>query len=621
MANSPHIPKVGAHSNQETQPCDSSSSGPTVAPVSQPRRTVRKRKRRTLSAEHQIAQSEHFNHCETQAKRQKLLSCTSSSSSTTSSSIDSSSSSWDRTQRCYWDSLSRVWLTLRAVRELDRRDSLLRASAPPNTQTILTRKQHSKDITEFARRGGPDLSDIRNVRWSLSIRKCLPLTVAQHPDPEDSSATTTNSKPKSTKARDRCPDYDRNFEQLLTDKGMSTRRLGGPRAVNHVHWSDTLEQPRPSLSPSRMSDGEYHRFVRAVDESSNHDEIMALVVPKIVGRDRYPSRQEARLTNLDPLIEGIAVPQPDYYEGSSPRRGNRQLRRLLDTSIVPSSHGDSPFLPNISLEAQGQIGSFNEATLQSYHDGALFSRGAHRVENLGRDEEVFDNEARTVSALYHGEGDLVFHTHHLSQPDGPGTSPQTHMTRLHSFDLTDSPQSFRRGAWRNASDYAHKHRERLIADAYRRATIITVEPSTTKSRSSLRRPLSRQASIVRRPLACQATYTNESSDCYPSSSSEDDDSEDGTYGKSLRLRRKRKLSKREVVTIVPKRPATSIFAGRRSTLRRRTRTSFNLDSDSSSEDEPSRGRPRPDILVATPGRPATRSPSISRQRLRPRTRI
>ena len=374
-------------------------------------------------------------------------------------------------------------------------------------------------------------------------------------------------------------------------------------------------EPRPSLSPSRMSDGEYYRFMRAIDGAKNEDEVMARVVPKIIGENRYPSRQNSRLTNLEPLVDGIVIPQPDYYEGTAPRRGNRQLRRLLDTSIVPSSHRDDPFLPNISLEAKGPTGSLGVAELQSCHDGALFARGAHRVENLGRDEDVYDDDARTVSAVYHGAGHLDFHTHHLSRPDGPGTPSVTHMTRLGSFALGDSPENFRQGvgAWRNASDHARKHRERLIEDAHHRVQIITPEPSRVRSRSTRRRPLSSHVPIVRKPLACQ-TAANESRDGYASNSSEDEDSDDGDRRGPLGRRGKALTSKPEIQTIAPKRPATSPSTGRRSTLRRRTRASGYLDPDDSDE-ESSRGRRAPNILLASPRRPATRSPSISRRRL------
>lgn len=91
----------------------------------------------------------------------------------------------------YWDNLSRVWLTKRALRELNRRNaqhtypsscSPYRAGRPltRSFRTELERSRQStrsahefiancvaktvKNIKLFARHGGPDLSDLRGVR-------------------------------------------------------------------------------------------------------------------------------------------------------------------------------------------------------------------------------------------------------------------------------------------------------------------------------------------------------------------------------------------------------------------------------------------------------------------------
>lgn len=589
MANPPQIRKVGAHSNQETRPCDSSSLGPTVAPVSQKPPTGRKRKLRTLSPDQHNSQKNKSKH---PSKRRRTL-----------------GSAFDLAQRSFWDSLSRLWLAPDALRELNRRNALLEAS-PLQPDRKSEYQVLPRNIEAFARHGGPDLSDIR--QYSDQLKNSTLAEIMPSKGGRKSSGRTSSDQSATTR---RSSAYTPHFAQKLIDEGFYPVQ-SNPRAANHEGWSLALVQPRPSLSPSRMSDGEYHRFMRAVDGAKNEDEVMARVIPKIIGEDRYPSRQNSRLTNLDRLVDGIVMPQPDYYEGTAPGRGNRQLRRLLDTSIVPSLHRDDPFLPNISLEAKGPSGSLGVAELQSCHDGALFARGAHRVENLGREEDVYDNDARTVSAVYHGAGHLDFHTHHLSQPDGPGTPSRTYMTRLGSFALGNSPQSFRQGvgAWRNASDRAHEHRERLIDDAHRRVQIITPEPSRLRSRSTRRRPLSSHAPIVRKPLACQ-TATYDSSDGHADNSSEDEDSDDGDRSRPVRRRGKPLTSKPAIQTIAPKRPATSPFSDRRSTLRRRTRASGGYLDPDSSDEESSRGRGAPKILLAAPGRPATRSPSISRRRL------
>ena len=93
--------------------------------------------------------------------------------------------------REFWDRLSKVWFTEQALKELDRRNtqaarsalcSLHRRARPSVTRNLLIGSQRNcqtardttdylrdceprilKDIRLFARQGGPDLSDLRNV--------------------------------------------------------------------------------------------------------------------------------------------------------------------------------------------------------------------------------------------------------------------------------------------------------------------------------------------------------------------------------------------------------------------------------------------------------------------------
>ena len=96
-------------------------------------------------------------------------------------------------QAAFWDRLSKIWLTKRALRELDRRNSQStqvlfdssheRARRQPASRDFLAQSDRScqitqdaadyirycgpkvlKDIRRFTRRGGPDLSDLRNAR-------------------------------------------------------------------------------------------------------------------------------------------------------------------------------------------------------------------------------------------------------------------------------------------------------------------------------------------------------------------------------------------------------------------------------------------------------------------------
>ena len=143
MAIPQQIQKVGAHSNQETRPRGSSSPRPIVAPDSQPPSTGRKRKHRTLSLQQQDLPKLQ----PTQPTKRRRT----------------SKSSWDRRQRELWDSLSRLWLAPDALRELDRRNALPVAEKARKVCKIEPQIV-ARDVEHFARHGGPDLSDLRQVR-------------------------------------------------------------------------------------------------------------------------------------------------------------------------------------------------------------------------------------------------------------------------------------------------------------------------------------------------------------------------------------------------------------------------------------------------------------------------
>ena len=172
---------------------------------------------------------------------------------------------------------------------------------------------------------------------------------------------------------------------------------------------------------------------------------MSQVFPKIVGSKRLPSGENLIFRNLDPLTDSSLMDgQPDYYEGSRPGPPDRRIREELGDFVVPSTHEDAPFLPNLFGEAKTPAGTFAVARRQACYDGALGARRVHHLQSLGK-EETYHKNARTTSAIYHSGGSLKMYAHHLSQPRGPGTSQHYHMTPLGGWDLTGSPETFRQG--------------------------------------------------------------------------------------------------------------------------------------------------------------------------------
>ena len=105
----------------------------------------------------------------------------------------------------FWDNLTKLWLTKQALRELDRRNREAalspphlsrRPARPPLTRKFIAQQKakhqavHCTDylsrctpsilrhIREFARHGGPDLSDLRNVCIAKHFLSSSKLTLA-----------------------------------------------------------------------------------------------------------------------------------------------------------------------------------------------------------------------------------------------------------------------------------------------------------------------------------------------------------------------------------------------------------------------------------------------------------
>lgn len=64
----------------------------------------------------------------------------------------------------FYDSLSKVWLTRRALKELDRRTSQVNGPRRPTSAPRRVTRNTSNKIRTLAKDGGPDLRDIRGVR-------------------------------------------------------------------------------------------------------------------------------------------------------------------------------------------------------------------------------------------------------------------------------------------------------------------------------------------------------------------------------------------------------------------------------------------------------------------------
>lgn len=400
----------------------------------------------------------------------------------------------------FWDNLSKVDLTRRALEELHRRNShppygrparpltrrvraelrSVRPAQPAASYLCHCGSRTLKNIKRFARHGGPDLSDLRGFPEPIDplhhkmssgqsvsrIRKC------------GLSSTNTRSTPNTTTAKSTGP-YNRNFQQNLIDGGIYPDEYEYPDGrvpPQPNNWEDInqrLAQSRPSLSPLKFPDEEFRKFKRANANAFKEKQVTTSVIPIIEGDigDAKCISGGIPFTNLDHLTDGTLVPgNPDIYYGIRPEQLDRRVRDNLSDHIVPSTQDDLPIAPNFFLTAKGPDGSAAVAKRQACYDGALGARGIHRLQSYGKDEPVYDNNAHTITSIY-SDGQLKIYTSHPVQPTSPGGRPEYYIHQLNAWSMTGNIETFRQGAaaYRNARDWAKEQRDNAINRANGRA--------------------------------------------------------------------------------------------------------------------------------------------------------
>ncbi|KAF7512803.1 hypothetical protein GJ744_000370 [Endocarpon pusillum] len=83
------------------------------------------------------------------------------------------------------------------------------------------------------------------------------------------------------------------------------------------------------------------------------------------------------------------------------------------------------------LRAGSTKGSTVKAILDASYDGALEARGMHSLQSYREDKPVHDNNAYTITSIYHG-GQLKMYTSHPAQLTNPGSRPEYCMTQLNT---------------------------------------------------------------------------------------------------------------------------------------------------------------------------------------------
>lgn len=303
----------------------------------------------------------------------------------------------------FWDRLSKVPLIHSALEELDRRTSTRPSRPPPSTRvaqdlTVATTRR----LARFARRGGPDLRDLRGYPPAISSNQAAgAMSSSSQSRATKSTNPTILTTSGTTKTKSTTP-YNRGFEQHLTDHAIHP--TGRSRRPDLEEIRAAIAVPRRSLSPSKFSDGAFKTFQDSNAQAKDEHDVKAHVVPTIIDARRtdHLSAMNTLFGNLEALTDGTLPPaNPDLYYGAYPEELDQSIRDELASHIIPSTMVDKPMTPNFFLEVKGPDGSLAVAIRQARYDGAIGSRGIHSLQSYG-EEPNYDGQAYTYSSIYHG---------------------------------------------------------------------------------------------------------------------------------------------------------------------------------------------------------------------------
>ncbi|OAA63261.1 hypothetical protein SPI_03424 [Niveomyces insectorum RCEF 264] len=384
----------------------------------------------------------------------------------------------------FWDRLSEISLTRKALEEHDRRIRLQQRPSPPlpcprGRAGQLVHTLPTRSLARFARLGGPDLTDLRGYPQPVTTpQSSLAMSASQSSKSQTTksidlaSTLPTSATTKTTKTKKSTP-YNRDFDLHLTDHGVYPIYSSQKPDLTEVRTALTV--PRPSLSPSKFSESAFESFQESNARAKDEDDVIANVIPTILGPHK-PTDASSRNTvfgNLEPLTDGTIAPAvPDIYYGVHPEELSQSVRGELSHHIIPSTMQDKPLAPNFFIEVKGPDGSAAVATRQARYDGAAGSRAMHSLQNYGEGELQYDGQAYTFSSTYHGgTGTLQLYAHHPTAPTSEGGRPEYHMTQLRTFGMTDTRDTYIQGAttFRNARDIAKRHRDGFIQAANAKA--------------------------------------------------------------------------------------------------------------------------------------------------------
>ncbi|CAN8103331.1 unnamed protein product [Discula destructiva] len=404
----------------------------------------------------------------------------------------------------FWDKLTpSIPLVRAAVAELDRRNRKTAYSGPPCLHQTKQRPTDC-DLKRYARRGGPDLSDLRaggempSTQESAKGRGPARGAARGHGRVQKAPSKGTHSsktKEKTSKeSKTTTGPYDAAFKQHLINHqiwpiGHYLEESGDepPPPDNLDVIVEYINGGRASLEPEIFTQSDFADFRRSYRIAASEDaqsRTLELVEGRLSLSATHIKRGPVKFTNLEALTPDNFVPGfPDRVYGSRPEKLHRQLWLSELTRLILPTAAKDLACPNLIVHIKGPAGSPKTANIQAVYDGALAARGMEAMWVFGCEDEAKNpvtepmggtagqrSIARTLTCTFVA-GALRIYSVHVHAQSSSVYGAEYVTTPVGAYFLDNTLEDFRRGAtaYRNAIEWARMQREEVIERANRRA--------------------------------------------------------------------------------------------------------------------------------------------------------
>jgi hypothetical protein len=367
--------------------------------------------------------------------------------------------------KTFWDGLQKVWLTPRALDELDRQTADMEPPFPrrANPAHLSLPVADLRALKRFARHGGPDLTDLRN----------FPDTIWD--DHITGEPTRPVPPPRVNAGNIDIGAYDRNFQDVLVNNGVLGEAEDGPNTQRPANWTainERMRRRRDSLSSDMFGRIDHEQFRRTDALTERGGNPLFSVVQSLQGGNRgISSAERGTWENLAPLVvEEPLAPQPESYDARRALHVNGRVRQALASLIVPSTGYPMRVLPNFAVSAKKKTFPADNLRLVALHAGAHGARAMHQMQMYGAEgHEPHDNKAYTIGATYHDRVLRLYTIHPTPSTNPTKRATDYQMNELGAWAVGRTPEAFREGAsaFRNLREWADEMRAEFVDKANR----------------------------------------------------------------------------------------------------------------------------------------------------------